>query len=335
MQLITLPIYILSVLILRAPQPSQSVSEPVDQQVRVMEIGEHEVLPGVIRPTDEAVLSSPFDTLLGELRVAEGQSVSRGQVVAVLDDRVVRAALHLAETQAKRTAQVDHAKAVYDKAKDSLARIRAAYELRAAGESELVAAETDCVIAAADLRNAEEAQSEALASLELARTRHEEHLVRAPFDGTVVRIHAEPGTMLTPGTPLIEIASDDGLCVDLYLPVSIADRLREGEYYALAVEDPKPTVVAACIRYIEPRVDPVSRTIRVVFDLGQVEHSERIYAGVLTQPAARLPLFDTQQLPASTASHQLGVHGVLLADIGLPRTGHNLLVRCGGLCCVE
>lgn len=280
---------ILSAILLQAPQPVESSSNSSDLSIRVMDIGGHELIPGVVRPASEVVLSSTFDTQLGELRVKEGESVIQGQILAVLDDRVVRAALHLAETQANRSAQVDHARAVLNKAQDTLNRIREAHELLAAAETELVAAETDYEIAAADLRNAQESQAEAQASLELARTRLEEHMVRAPFDGKVIRIHTEPGSMVTPGAPLIEIVSDGGFCVDLYLPVAIADSLKIGEFYALQIDDPKRAVVAASVRYVEPRVDPVSRTIRVVFDLNAKAQNTRLYAGVLTQPADRLP----------------------------------------------
>ncbi len=291
-------------MLFQAPQPTELIAKPTDLEVRVIELGDHQVIPGVIRPSNQVTLSSTFDTQLGELRVQEGQSVSKGQILAVLDDRVVRAALHLAETQAKRSAQVDHAKAVLAKAEDSLNRIREAHELLAAAETELIAAETDFEIAAADLRNAQESQAEAQASLQLARTRLEEHMVRAPFHGTVIRIHSAPGAMVTPGDPLIELVSDSGLCVDLYLPVSIAATLAIGEHFALSVQDPKHLVFAAQVRYIEPRVDPVSRTMRVVFDLGPTEHATRLYAGVLAQPASRVPNYDAQELTASVGVDQ-------------------------------
>lgn len=299
MQPLILLTSILSTALCQAPHTVEGDQTPAIKQVRVMQTEDHIILPGVIRPADEVVLSSSFDTLLGELRVQEGQSVSKGQILAVLDDRVVRAALRLAETQANRSAQVDHARAVLEKAEDSLNRIRKAHEQNAAAETEVIAAETDFAIADADLRNAQESQAEAQASLTLAQTRLEEHMVRAPFDGTVIRVHSDPGTMVSPGAPLIELVSEGELCVDLYLPVSIADKLQAGEFYALSVEDPKPAVVAASVRYIEPRVDPVSRTMRVVFDLGPTENSTRLYAGVLTQPASRLPSFDAQQIQAS------------------------------------
>lgn len=308
MQPIAVLISIISSLILAAPLAADSegapVTEELSQAVRVMDIGDYEIIPGMVRHTEEVVLSTTFDTKLSELRVEEGQHVKQGQIVAVLDDRVVSAALKLSETQANRTAQVDHAKAALKKAEDNLSRMREARSHLAASEAELFSAEIEVEIAQADLRNAQESQTEAQASLELAKTRLEEHMIRAPFDGQVVKIHAKPGAMVSPGVPLVEIVSQTGLCTDIFLPVSIAGELQHGQRFALSIEDPKPTVVVAKVRYIEPRVDPVSRTMRVVFDIEQSEAETPVFAGVLTQPATRLPEFDSQRMTSSMISSQ-------------------------------
>lgn len=296
--------YILPALFFSTLQPSVYTAEPVVQSNRVMETGEYKVLPGVVRPTSEVTLSTSFDSLLGELRVEEGQVVSQGQIVAILDDRVTRAAFRVAETQAKRTAKIDRAQAALENAEDALNRIRIVRDLNAATEPEVFAAEIDLKTAAADLRNAKEDHAEALASLELARARLEEHMVRAPFDGVIVRVHAKPGAMVSPGSPLVELVSEDGLCVDIYLPVSIAAGLHKGEHYALAFDDPMPAIVTGCVRYVESRIDPVSRTMRVVFDLEQAEHAPKLYAGVLVRPATHLPSMDAQQQQTAAAVRQ-------------------------------
>ncbi|MBO6512787.1 MAG: efflux RND transporter periplasmic adaptor subunit [Phycisphaerales bacterium] len=291
-----------SSLVIQSPQESSKAEYRIEEIVRVLEVGDHDVLPGVIRPRNEVTLSSSFDILLGEICVQEGDRVRKGQVVAVLDDRVVRAALNLAQTQADRNAQVEHAQAVLKKSEDSLSRIRKAWEQQAAAEAELIDAQSDYEIAITDLRNAQESQTEAAASLELAQTRLEEHYVRAPFDGVVVRIHEDPGAMVSAGNPLVEIISDDGLCVDLHLPMSIADHLKAGEHYALMIDDLDLSTVVGRVRYIEPRVDPVSKTIRVVFDLGAAESTARLYAGVITRPASRLPSLTEDQIEALAAA---------------------------------
>tara|TARA_R110000782_G_scaffold30348_11_gene75597 strand:+ start:7166 stop:8098 length:933 start_codon:yes stop_codon:yes gene_type:complete len=282
---------IVSTLLLSMAGPWTAVGDGVSASppVRLLAGPDSDILPGTIRPVHEVTLSSPFDTLLARLMVREGQTVIAGDVVAVLDDRVVQAAVRLAEQEALRSAQIDRAEAAVVHTADMLRRIRVVRDLNAAAESELVAAEAEHKKALADLLYAREARAEARASLQLARARLEEHSVRAPFDAVVVRVHAEPGSMLASGKPIVELMSVDGLCVDLYLPASLAANLDVGDRYALAVQQPAPAVIAGAVRYVEPRIDPVSRTMRVVFDLDLPADAPRLYAGALARPADEAP----------------------------------------------
>lgn len=293
------------------PWTATAGDNAVSQPVQLLGVTGSEILPGTIRPVHEVTLSSQFDTLLGQLRVIEGQTVVAGETVAVLDDRVVSAAVRLAEQEAARTAQIDRAEAALFQAADMLQRIRVVRNLNAAAETELIAAEADHKKALADLLYARESRAEARASLALARARLDEHAVRAPFDAVVVRVHAEPGEMLASGKPIVELIAVDGLCVDLYLPASIAASLRTGDRYALSVEEPAPTIVTASVRFIEPRIDPVSRTMRVVFDLELPSDAPRLYSGALARPATTLP-YD----PRRAAHPAAGTHAQItrLAD---------------------
>lgn len=246
-----------------------------------------DILPGTVRPQREVVLGSPFDTLLAAVHVDEGQTVRKGDIVAVIDDRSAQAALRLAQAEASRTAQVERAKAVLDQATDTLERLRRATASKATAISELTDAESAEAIARADLLYAREQLHEARLNLTLAEARVEEHIVRAPFDAVVVRVVAEPGAMLSPGEPIAELASLDRMCIDLYLPADLAAGLQPGSRYAIAVDDPIARTCAASVRYVEPRIDPISRTMRVVLDIESDQ--DPLFAGSLARPAAQLP----------------------------------------------
>ncbi|MCA9298107.1 MAG: HlyD family efflux transporter periplasmic adaptor subunit, partial [Phycisphaerales bacterium] len=122
-------------------------------------------------------------------------------------------------------------------------------------------------IARADLARAEEAAAQARMQLDLARARLEERRLRAPFDGVVLRVHAEAGAMLGAGDPVVELISVGQMCVDLHLPVEASWTLVPDGRYALEVDGGAGAMVVGQVRYVEPRVDPVARTVRVVFDL--------------------------------------------------------------------
>lgn len=270
-----------------APGGVQVSREP---EVRILDCGSEDVLPGTVRPRREVTLGPKFDAILSSVLVEEGQTVGAGEVIAQLDDRAARATVRLAEQAAASRAHLDRAKAVLDRSSDRLERMRAAVEESAASENELREAESEHAIALADCKIVMEDQARAALQLDLAMVRLEEHVIRAPFDAVVTRVHGEAGAMLSAGEPIVELISQRGVRADLYLPSVIAARLRPGERYAVKVMDPSEQVTAATVRAIEPRIDPISRTMRVVFDIDV--SIETIYAGALVRPSDRLPEID-------------------------------------------
>ena len=254
--------------------------------VGLLDVSPDETLPGMLCPREEVRVGTSFDATLAELRVREGQRVRRGEVLAVLDDRVARASVALARHEASRTAQIARAEAALVQAEDTLTRLRKASDSSAVAPNELIAAESAHRIARADLEHAREARAQAELQLALAESRLEEHILRAPFDAIAVRKHAEPGEVLASGDPIVELIAAAGLRVDLHLPASVAARLSPGERFALRVEDPAPAVVAGQVRFVEPRIDPIARTMRVVFD---IEPGPGLVVGALVRPSDEFP----------------------------------------------
>jgi len=85
-----------------------------------------------------------------------------------------------------------------------------------------VVSERDREVADAERRSAEarlESARAALGAIESGTT------VRAPFDGVVVRVHADPGADLAPGTPLVDLRSSAGLEVVADVPEGDAAKL--------------------------------------------------------------------------------------------------------------
>lgn len=264
-----------------------AVQEARAPEVRVLDCGSGDVLPGTVRPRREVVLGPKFDAILASVLVEEGQVVRAGDVLAQLDDRSARATLRLAEQAAGSRAHLDRAKAVLDRSADRLERMKEAVAESAASESELTEAESEHRIAMADCKIVMEDQQRAALQLELALVRLEEHVIRAPFDAVVTRVRGEAGAMVSAGEPVVEVISQRGVRVDLYLPATVASGLRAGERYAVTVMDPTEHLTAATVRAIEPRIDPISRTMRVVFDIDA--SIQTIYAGALVLPADRVP----------------------------------------------
>ena len=164
-------------------------------------------------------------------------------------------------------AGVIRAEAVFERAADALRRAETAYKAGAMNDEQIEEARNRQDIAAADLQFAQEIFDKAQAQLTLPRAQFEEHTIRAPFDGIVVRVHAEAGEVLSPGEPRAELLALDRTMVDLHLPAETALGLRAGDRVALDIAVPIGAVTAARVAYAEPRVDATSKTTWVVFEL--------------------------------------------------------------------
>ncbi|MEO0586510.1 MAG: efflux RND transporter periplasmic adaptor subunit [Planctomycetota bacterium] len=268
-------------------EPSDARPAPA---VRLLDIGSSEdVLPGTTRPRRSVRLSSSVDSRVTGLLVREGDAVKAGDVVAVLDDRVAEAALALAKAEASHVGEIAAATARVRRDKHQVERLEKIFANRASNSAELEDARTALALSEADLRSSIERREAAELRAIQAQAAYDEQRVRASFDGVVVRRHVEEGAVVQSGDPIFEVVDASSVSVDLYLPATAALSARPGASYALALDAPIHDVVAAKVRYVEPRLDPTSNTVRVVFDIDQDALPISIRAGVLAKPATALP----------------------------------------------
>ena len=255
------------------------------QPLRVISLGVNaDAIPGTIKPWREVSLGAPSETLLASLAVEEGEKVREGQPIATMDDRVERAQVAAAEQQADRRAQLERAKVGVRIATVIAERVLRAHERGAAGNNELDEAVARLDTAKADLLDAQEAVAIAERDLALARARLERLTVRAPFDGVVTRIDARPGTSLSNGDPIVHLVERGTFRAELRLPELTAASLDTGDRVALTLAGSPRVIVEGELRFVEPRVEPASATVRAIFRVRDPGNS--ILAGRLVRPAS-------------------------------------------------
>lgn len=142
-------------------------------------------LSGTVESTEYTVASALAGRIT-EVRVAEGDSVAAGDVIATLDD----SALKLQVTQAEQG--VAAAKAQVKQAKDD---------------------GTDAEVEAAKAR-----QKQAEAAVKLAKVQLGYATITAPHDGVIVAVPANVGENAGPGKTLATIADTVELFVRVYVP---------------------------------------------------------------------------------------------------------------------
>jgi RND family efflux transporter MFP subunit len=237
-----------------APAESNVSAEAPAQPVRVTHIRFHSAAAvasytGTIRPRHEVALGFRVAGKVISRTVDVGDSVTKGQVVARLDDTDARLQLDQAAAEAE-AARVDH-----DRARAEVIRSRTLF---AAGH-----------VAQATLDRATSAEAEAASradranrSLELARNALGYSELVADADGIVTATEAEVGQVLAAGQPVVSVAETGAVDVVFALPeqdrasLDAAEARAElwgtgGKSYALQLRD------------ISPDVDPAGRTYRV------------------------------------------------------------------------
>ena len=238
-------------------------------------------LIGLIRPAQQATIAAPSDGVLMDIRVEEGQRVEAGEVLAIMDNRVMRASVELVRIRAARTGKVREADAALALAETLLERLTRASHESATTRFEVEETEIERDRAQARLEMAREELAIASAELELERQKLERLTMRAPFAGRVVRLTAREGEMLESATPVLRLVALQRLEAEIHVPFESCEALVVGRRYRLEAEAPAQEPIEGTLRYVSPVIDSSSRTLRCVFVIPNGD--ERLPAGLVVR----------------------------------------------------
>ncbi|MEW5982880.1 MAG: efflux RND transporter periplasmic adaptor subunit [Acidobacteriota bacterium] len=154
---------------------------------------------GYVTARRRATVSSKMTGKIVDVRVEEGMAVTKGQVLARLDDATWRRYLELSDAElaaARRTA--DETEVRLREAALSLARAQSLVKDGIAGQADLDRAQADHDALVARLALVREQVSVAERQVALRRTELEDTVIRAPFSGVAISKDAQPGEMVSP-----------------------------------------------------------------------------------------------------------------------------------------
>jgi HlyD family secretion protein len=178
----------------------------------------------------QAVVSAKIQGRLSELRVEEGSVVRKGDIIARLEStdfvaQYARSTAALAEFDGQKA----RADATIQRAEADLAENRRQLDLNTrlmkdqvvsrdtldAAESRVRIAEAQLAQSRADRLQLDSQRAGALANLAYAQAQLDNTVIRAPFDGTVVKKMAEVGESVAPIPPGVNISTASGAIVAL------------------------------------------------------------------------------------------------------------------------
>jgi RND family efflux transporter MFP subunit len=134
---------------------------------------------------------------------------------------------------------------------------------------ELLKKELEYNLAEAELEGLLIAEKREEIEYRIAQFQIEKRLIRAPFDGIIVKIHLEVGENCTPQDPLVRIADTTKCRLIVHLDASVSRQLKEQMNVRVRIDgSSNPKILPGTVEFISPVVDPSSglREVKVLFD---------------------------------------------------------------------
>ncbi|SIS53578.1 efflux RND transporter periplasmic adaptor subunit [Phaeovulum vinaykumarii] len=270
------------------PAPAATAApRPVVSEILSPEGTRRRSFPGVIAAAVETPLGFQTAGRIATRPAGLGDRVASGAVLATLDQ------ITLAQDVAAARAALSAAEARADLAEQTRTRVRELHRRGVSPEAQLEAAEAGADSATASLRAAR-------ADLARAEDAARFGTLRAPADGIITAVLAEPGTNVTPGTPVLQLATDAGREAVIDVPEDVLTLLAPDARFRIIPRAFGMTALTGRLRLIEPEADSGTRSHRLRIALDPAGHApprlgtlvtarlERPDTPVLTLPAAAI-----------------------------------------------
>ena len=177
---------------------------------------------GLIESPSQAMTGFERDGLVAEVLVEEGDSVAKGQQLAVLDT------LRLQAQREELNASLERARAESRLATLTVKRIQSLVQSKVESAQRLDEAKAQVEAASAQV-------SEVKAALESLRVESDKSVILAPFAGIVDARMIDAGTVVSAGTPILSLTSHESLQARFALPTDAASTAEPGRSVQLQV----------------------------------------------------------------------------------------------------
>jgi HlyD family secretion protein len=271
--------------------------------------------PATLFAREQASIASRITAPIHELRAKKGDTVSAGQVLAVLENRDVvaqRAEAQASVAEAQETldktrsgtqptdlerarGQLAAAEAAYQQTQKLYERRKTLFEQGAIPQRDLLQTQTDLATNQANYEVAQRSyellqQQSNKRDLAIAQSRLEQAQarlgqqsaqlqfteIRSPFAGTVTDQLMYPGDMANPGNPIFTVADMSKVNARAQLAESDAARVRAGMACRFMPESAGAQPMAGRVTVINRALDPQRRTIEVWCEITNPASGSRV-----------------------------------------------------------
>jgi RND family efflux transporter MFP subunit len=223
---------------------------------------------GTVHAAQMSQLASQVMGTIIEVRVREGDSVRRGEVLAIIDDREPKAVVDRASAAEMAAEQeIAAAESELALAASTLNRYQNLYEKKSVSPQEFDEVKTreQAALARRDLARA--SQEQAKAALAQARTGLEYTRIRAPYDGMITERKLDPGAMASPGLPILSVEDISRYRLEATVNENDLHYIHLGQPVPVSIDALGRSELKGRVAQIVPGADPASRSFLIKIDL--------------------------------------------------------------------
>ena len=237
---------------------AQAPSTPDEREVE---------LDGVIHPSQVVEISGGVLTgMLSTINVDRGDTVEKGDLLAVLDSRMDTATYRLARARVDLVAALEASLSARDFYADAYDRATTLYEEQVISTEVLDRAEEEALLAESRWRVEQEAHTLWRMELERAEVALEMRQIISPLSGVVVDRRVDPGEFVGQAT-LVSIAQLDPLYVEIVAPASLYGSIRVGSRATVLLSEPIGGSYEAQVAVVDKVLDAASNTFGIRLEL--------------------------------------------------------------------
>ncbi|MEW6419150.1 MAG: efflux RND transporter periplasmic adaptor subunit [Nitrospirota bacterium] len=205
---------------------------------------------GTLNPYEEVIISAEVDGILKDVRVDEGTVVSKGQVLATINDMDYILEVKTAE------AALRQADATLANTKLEYQRKEALYKEQLVTQQQFDDVSTRLSLAGAEIERAK-------AILSLAREKLRKTKVYSPLTGVIKQKKVSAGDYVKDGTNLFVIIQNNPLKLNFAVTEKDVGKLRKGQDVLLKVDAFPDKEFKGRVNIIYPSLDERTRTLQI------------------------------------------------------------------------
>jgi RND family efflux transporter MFP subunit len=219
---------------------------------------------GAIAPWDEVTVSNEAPGIVMRIHADLGDTVKKGDTLAMLDQR--EAELNLEDAEAQLLTSVNSLEKDRAKLLDQDANLRRYEELFRANmvsESQFDSVKTQHDVAKASVKESEARVGQARARLNLAKKRLSDTVIKAPISGEVARRLVSVGEALKDKASLFKIVDSRVLKFKGSVSESQSAKVSAGQAISVAVDALRDASFPGIVKRISPAIDASTRTLEI------------------------------------------------------------------------